>query len=204
MKKIVGIFIFAALMVSGVSALEAAAERAIAPAAAAREAAAGLAAVVELEGLPLAAAELEETIGGLPRCCSNLNYDSLEDKCQNNKGQRYKKGKNDCDIWVEKRCRDAGEDISDRWGPAADTEVKDHARILKDELQDSPAKGWNIVIIDDEHIALMRYNANGSADVYHQGKNKNADSTITEESRGYYYNSVNDFRWGNNRKYWKF
>ncbi|MCX7028083.1 MAG: hypothetical protein NT061_11540 [Spirochaetes bacterium] len=148
--------------------------------------------------------EMEEVTGGLPRCCRDLDYDPIEDKCLNNKGQAYVEGRNDCDIWVENVLKQACIDISPIWGAASRTTIKGHEAILIDKLVDVAPTGWSIEIIDDSHVALIKVNADGSADLYHQGENRNLDSTTTWESRGYHYSDANDHCWGNSRRYWDY
>ena len=133
--------------------------------------------LIDIEGVPLQLSELADTLGGLPRCCHDLDYDPIEDKCLNNKGQKYIDGVNDCDTWVEKVLSQAGIDISSRWGNAKITTVSGHVSILAEQLKGKMPDGWNIEIIDTNHVALTRVNKDGSADVYHQGKNRNEDDT---------------------------
>jgi hypothetical protein len=158
-----------------------------------------------LPGVPLELSEMEETVGGLPRCCHDLDYDPIEDKCLNNKGQEYVPGKNDCDTWIEKVLSQAGIDISPRWGNARATSVGRHVRILDGKLSDKAPLGWSIQIIDNEHVTLMRVNKDGSADVYHQGFNHSTPTSEPwEGSRGYHYDNARDGYWGDRREFWDF
>jgi hypothetical protein len=160
---------------------------------------------IELDGQPLALMEMEEATGGLPRCCRDLDYDPIEDKCLNNKGQEYEKGTNDCDIWIEKVLRQAGIEISSKWGPAFSTDVKGHVQILSGQLLKEAPQGWSIEIIDGSHVALIRVNANGSADLYHQGLNGRTSTTEKwEGSRGYHYENVSTACWGDSPRFWGF
>ncbi len=164
-----------------------------------------LTAVIDLDGLPLGTLEMNEIFGGLPRCCHDPEYDPIEDKCLNNKGQRYKEGVNDCDIWVETVLKQAGTDISNQWGSASSTSVAGHVKILSDQLLDQPPLGWSIEIIDDGHVALVRVKADGSADLYHQGLNRRTPTTEKwEGSRGYQYRNSRNACWGNRSRFWDF
>ena len=163
-----------------------------------------LTAVIDLDGLPLGTSEMNEIFGGLPRCCHDPEYDPIEDKCLNNKGQRYKEGVNDCDIWVETVLKQAGVDISSQWGPAKSTNVSGHRTRLLSKLKGQVSQGWSIQIIDSSHVALIRVNSDGSADLYHQGENRNPDTTTTWEARGYHFSSARNARWGDSREYWDF
>lgn len=161
--------------------------------------------VIDLEGLTLGTSEMDGILGGLPRCCHDSNYDPIEDKCLNNKGQKYVEGINDCDIWVETVLRQAGIDISAQWGSAKDTRIKGHQKLLSMKLQNSAPLGWSIQIIDEAHIALIRINKDGSADVYHQGYNEKTDVTEPwEGSRGYHYKNYKSAFWGKDRSFWAF
>ena len=167
----------------------------------------GLAAAeIELDGQPLLVSEMEEVTGGLPRCCDDLNYDPIEDKCLNNKGQAYEKGQNDCDIWVEKVLGLAGIDISGLWGPASSTDVAGHVRILSEQLLSQAPAGWSIEIIDGSHVALIKVNGDGSADLYHQGNNRETITTREwEGSRGYHYENASSAYWGDSApRFWGF
>lgn len=191
MKKLLLVGMIAAFVVGGVFALEGG-ER-------------GEDAEFLLAGMPLNELEMGAVAGGLPRCCHNADYDPIEDKCLNNKGQEYERGENDCDIWVENVLSEAGYDISNRWGNAKTTSVDGHMRILAGQLIDKAPKGWSIEFVDKDHVALIRVNDDGSADVYHQGKN--AETAVLKEwkgSRGYHYNQTKAHAWGNSRKYWDF
>ncbi|MHB9152886.1 MAG: hypothetical protein ACYC2S_09530, partial [Spirochaetales bacterium] len=162
---------------------------------------------IDLEGQSLQVLEMEEIIGGLPRCCHDPEYDAIEDKCLNNKGQRYKEGVNDCDIWVETVLKQAGVDVSSAWGSARTTTAKGHETILSSKLTDNPPLGWSIEIADSNHVSLVRVNVDGSVDVYHQGMNINCDMTVAWESRGKNFSNNNFLRRGNGnneRKYWDF
>lgn len=191
MKKLLLVGLAAALAVCGVSALEGG-ER-------------GEDAQFLLAGMPLNEAEMGAVEGGLPRCCHDAEYDPIEDKCLNNKGQVYERGENDCDIWVENVLSEAGYDIASRWGSAKTTSVDGHMKILADQLTDEAPKGWSIEFIDREHVTLVRVNDDGSAEVYHQGINaKTAELKEWKGSRGYHYVKSSMHKWGSNRKYWDF
>ena len=160
---------------------------------------------IDLDGLPLGASEMDEIFGGLPRGCHDPDYDPIEDKCLNNKGQRYKEGVNDCDIWVETVLKQAGTDISNRWGSASSTSVAGHVKILSGQLLDQPPLGWSIEIIDDGHVALVRVKADGTADLYHQGVNRRTPKTEKwEGSRGYQYRNTRNACWGAKSRFWDF
>jgi hypothetical protein len=160
---------------------------------------------IELDGQPLALAEMEEATGGLPRGCRDLDYDPIEDKCLNNKGQEYEKGTNDCDIWVEKVLGQAGIEISSKWGAAFSTDVKGHVQILSGQLLKEAPLGWSIEIIDEGHVALVRVNTDGSADLYHQGLNRRTSTTEKwEGSRGYHYENASSACWGDSSRFWGF
>ena len=161
-----------------------------------------IASSIELEGFLLDAFAMEEIEGGLPRACHDPNYDPIENACLNNKGQKYVSGENDCDIWAEKVLRESGKDITSIWGSAKTTTISGHRVKLAKQLKNDAPQGWSIQIIDSGHVALMRVNSDGSADLYHQGENRNLDSTVTWESRGYHYSNVRNARWGNERKFW--
>ena len=155
------------------------------------------AAAIELEGRPLAEVEMEEVTGGLPRCCDDLDYDPIEDKCLNNKGQPYEANGNDCDIWVENVLKQACIDISGIWGAASRTTVGGHEAILVDRLVSIAPAGWSIEIIDGSHVALIRVNTDGSADIFHQGHNRATDTMEAwDGSRGYHYESARSAYWG--------
>ena len=191
MKKLFLAGLIAALAICGVPALEGGAR--------------GGNAEFLLAGMPLSEAEMGAVEGGLPRCCHDVEYDPIEDKCLNNKGQKYERGVNDCDIWVEKILRDAGVDIASRWGRAKATSVKEHMKILAGKLIDKAPKGWSIEFVDNDHVALIRVNDDGSADVYHQGFNYKTPTTVAwEGSRGYHYSQVEAHTWGDRRMYWNF
>ena len=191
MKKLIAFLILAALAVYGITAQNSIAAFAH----------------IDLEGQSLQLSEMEEIIGGLPRCCHDPEYDAIEDKCLNNKGQPYREGTNDCDIWVENVLRQAGVDVSSAWGSARATTAKGHETILSSKLTDKAPLGWSIEIADSNHVSLVRVNADGSVDVYHQGMNINCDTTVTWESRGKNFSNNAFLRRGNGnneRKYWDF
>ncbi len=191
MKKLFLVGLVAALAICGVSALEGGERRGDSD--------------FLLAGMPLNEAEMDAAEGGLPRCCHDAEYDPIEDKCLNNKGQDYERGTNDCDIWVENVLSEAGYNIASRWGSAKTTSVDEHMRILAGQLLDEAPKGWSIEFVDRDHVALIRVNDDGSADVFHQGKN--AETAVSKEwrgSRGYYYVQARAHAWGNSRKYWDF
>lgn len=191
MKKLLLVGLMAVLAICGVSALEGG-ER-------------GADAEFLLAGMPLNDAEMDAAEGGLPRCCHDAQYDPIEDKCLNNKGQEYERGENDCDIWVENVLGEAGYDIASRWGSAKTTSVDGHMKILAGQLLDEAPAGWSIEFIDRDHVALIRVNDDGSAEVFHQGKN--AETAVSREwkgSRGYHYVQARSHAWGNSRKYWDF
>jgi hypothetical protein len=191
MKKLFLMGLAATLAVCGVSALEGG-ER-------------GVDAQFLLSGMPLNEAEMDSVEGGLPRCCHDAEYDPIEDKCLNNKGQKYLKGENDCDIWVENVLSEAGYDIANRWGSARTTSVDGHMRILAAQLMENAPKGWSIEFIDRDHVTLIRVNSDGSADVYHQGYNYKTPTTEAwDGSRGYHYVDTNLHTWGERRRYWDF
>ncbi len=159
----------------------------------------------QLDGESLSQADMEDILGGLPRCCHLSNYDNIEDKCLNNTGQLYEPSINDCDIWIENVLKKGGIDISRRWGSASNTSVKGHVEKLRGQLVDRAPIGWSIEIIDNIHVALIRVNSDGSADVFHQGYN--ASTPTSEEwngSRGRHYTNAASAQWGKSRKYWKF
>ncbi|MDX9826296.1 MAG: hypothetical protein RBT73_00990 [Spirochaetia bacterium] len=158
-----------------------------------------------LEGEYLTEAEMEDIVGGLPRCCHDPQYDAIEDKCLNNKGQKYEKAINDCDIWTENNLSQAGYNIASKWGPAKTTSVKGHMEKLKGELTDTAPIGWSIEFIDNSHVALVRVNEDGSADLFHQGNN--AGRTPEEDwegARGYHYSNAKSAYWGKTRSFWNF
>lgn len=191
MKKPFLVCLMAALAICGVSALEGGTR--------------GGDAQFLLAGMALSEEEMGAVEGGLPRCCHDANYDPIEDKCLNNKGQEYERGENDCDIWVENVLSEAGYDIASRWGSAKSTSVDGHMKILAGQLIDEAPAGWSIEFIDRDHVALIRVNDNGSADVFHQGKNMATE--VSEEwkgSRGYHYIKARAHSWGKSRKYWDF
>lgn len=157
-----------------------------------------------LEGQSLTEAEMEGIVGGLPRMCHHPRYDAIEDKCLNNKGQDYDAGTNDCDIWAESNLNQAGYDIASKWGPAKTTSVKGHMEKLKGELTDTAPLGWSIEFIDNSHVALVRVNDDGSADLFHQGFNKATKTTEEwQGSRGYHYENSEGANWGKRRSFWK-
>jgi hypothetical protein len=174
----------------------------------ATESVGGLLTAIDLEGKIMDAIEMEEILGGLPRACHDPNYDPIENACLNNKGQKYIDGVNDCDIWAEKVLGEAGISIVNRWGPAKTTKVKGHEIILANELSNVAPAGWSVEVIsygsESGHIALVRTNNNGSADVYHQGSYINSSGVETWESHGIHYPSAKSHRWGKNRSYWDF
>ncbi len=163
---------------------------------------------IELEGLLLDDTAMEAIEGGLPRACHHPEYDKLDNSCLNNKGQKYIDGVNDCDIWLEETVENAGYNIRNRWGPAKDTKVKGHEKILANELTDTPPKGWSIEFIsygpENGHVALVNLKDDGSADVYHQGSYINSSGVETWESHGIHYPNIKSHRWGESRKYWDF
>jgi len=157
----------------------------------------------QLDGESLSQADMEDILGGLPRCCHLSNYDNIEDKCLNNKGQSYLAGENDCDIWIENVLQQSGIDISDVWGSARNTSVKGHLKALKGKLRKNASLGWNIQIIDESHVALVRVNKDGSADLFHQGFNRGSpESAAWQGSRGYHYTNANSANWGDSRYFW--
>ncbi|MFZ3110663.1 MAG: hypothetical protein WA234_08280 [Rectinemataceae bacterium] len=166
-----------------------------------------IASAIELEGFLLDDTAMEEIEGGLPRACHDPNYDKYFNSCMNNKGQDYKDAKNDCDIWAEKVLKDAGNDISIQWDPATTTSVAGHMKKLGGKLLDEAPLGWSIEFIDNNHVALVRRNNDGSADLFHQGYNS---ATPTTEawvgSRGYHYKNATSARWGKKHspKFWDF
>jgi hypothetical protein len=158
-----------------------------------------------LEGESLTASEMEDIVGGLPRLCHNPCYDAIEDKCLNNKGQNYLGGVNDCDIWAESNLKLAGFEIDKKWGSARSKSVKQHMATLKDQLSDTAPLGWSIEFINYSHVALVRVNQDGSADLFHQGYNAATPySEAWEGSRGYHYQNSRSAYWGENPKFWKF
>lgn len=160
---------------------------------------------LELEGESLSQAEMEDILGGLPRCCHLSNYDNIEDKCLNNKGQVYEKSINDCDIWLENVLLQGGIDISAIWGAAKSTSVSRHSELLRGKLSTTAPLGWSIEIIDNSHVALVRINKDGSADLFHQGYNAGTNPTNGwEGSKGYHYSDSKKVNWGNSRRFWKF
>lgn len=191
MKKLFLVGLMIVLAICGVSALEGG-ER-------------GADAEFLLAGMPLGEAEMDAAEGGLPRCCHDAEYDPIEDKCLNNKGQEYERGGNDCDIWVENVLSEAGYDIASRWGSAKSTSVDGHMKILAGQLIDKAPAGWSIEFIDRDHVALIRVNGDGSADVFHQGYNYKTPTTKAwDGSRGYHYSEVKAHAWGERRAYWDF
>ena len=161
---------------------------------------------IVLEGFLLDDSDMEKIEGGLPRACRDLKYDSLENSCLNNKGQDYQDAKNDCDIWLEDRVKDSGKDISKRWDPAATTTVAGHMKKLEGQLLDEAPLGWSVEFIDGSHVALVRVNEDGSADIYHQGQNRETPTTKRwKGSRGYHYSEARSAYWGKqSTKFWKF
>ncbi len=158
---------------------------------------------LELEGENLSQADMEDILGGLPRCCHLRNYDNIEDKCLNNKGQSYLAGENDCDIWIENVLRQGGIEISGIWGNARNTSVKGHIKALKGRLRRTASTGWNIQIIDESHVTLVRVNEDGSADLFHQGFNRgSSESAAWQGSKGYHYSNANSANWGDSRYFW--
>jgi hypothetical protein len=111
---------------------------------------------------------------------------------------------NDCDIWVENVLKMACVDISGIWGKACDTTVRGHEAILLDRLVDVAPLGWSIEIIDGSHVALIRVNVDGSADLYHQGFNKATKTTEKwSGSRGYHYEDARSAYWGGTKpRFW--
>jgi hypothetical protein len=160
---------------------------------------------IELNGQPLALAEMEEATGGLPRCCRDLDYDPIEDKCLNNKGQPYKENENDCDIWIENNLKQSCIDIASKWGSASSTTVPEHLKNLFGQMVSEAPLGWSIEFIDGTHVALIRVNNDGSADIFHQGFNKaTSTAAMWEGSRGYHYENAHSAYWGNNPQFWGF
>ena len=189
MKTLFAILALTLLVVTGIGAQEAA----------------GTVVDIELDGRQLALAEMEEATGGLPRCCDDLNYDPIEDKCLNNIGQNYEGGSNDCDLWIENVLGQACINISAAWGPAFTTSVQGHIQVLSGQLSDYAPQGWSIEFIDGSHVALIRVNADGSADLYHQGLNAKTPTTISwEGSRGYHYSDARSACWGDEPRFWSF
>lgn len=156
----------------------------------------------QLDGESLSQADMEDILGGLPRCCHLSNYDNIEDKCLNNKGQSYLAGENDCDIWIENVLNQGGIDIASRWGSAKNTSIRDHRQRIVKQLRKTQPKGWSIMIIDASHAALTKLNDDGSIDIYHQGQNLNSDGSTTWESRGHHYNNKNEMGWKGSIEYW--
>jgi len=162
---------------------------------------------IVLEGFLLDDATMEEIEGGLPRACHDPKYDPYFNSCMNKKGQKYNDGVNDCDIWAQETLKDGGMDISGRWRDAHSTSVAEHMKILSGELTDEMPLGWSIEFIDNNHVALVRRNDDGSADLFHQGYNSKTPTTEAwEGSRGYHYKDAKSARWGkkNSPKFWDF
>ena len=166
----------------------------------------GILTAIDLEGKIMDAIEMEEILGGLPRACHDPNYDPIENACLNNKGQVYQPGENDCDIWVETVLKQAGIDISNSWGNASSNGVSGHVKKLLGQLSNQAPQGWSVEIIDGSHVALVRVNNDGSADLYHQGYNRASSTTEEwEGSRGYNYNNASSVRWGKrSSQFWDF
>jgi hypothetical protein len=75
---------------------------------------------------------------------------------------------------------------------------------LKGELTATAPLGWSIEFIDNTHVALVRVNEDGSADLYHQGFNKaTPTSKAWQGSRGYHYPNSEGVNWGTIRSFWK-
>jgi len=166
-----------------------------------------IASTIELEGFLLDGSAMEEIEGGLPRACHDADYDKYFNSCMNSKGQKYVEGENDCDIWAQEGLRNAGKDISGLWGDASSTTVEQHMKILSGKLSDEMPLGWSIEFIDNNHVALVRRNNDGSADLFHQGFNsKTPTSDEWEGSRGYHYKNAKSARWGRKHspKFWDF
>jgi hypothetical protein len=128
----------------------------------------------------------------------NSKYRAAADE---NLGQPYESGKNDCDIWVEKRTQNAGKDVSSAWGSAVDNSVADHLKTIGADAIDKPKKGPNVFFQGEDHTGLLLVNSNGSADVYHQGWNPASRKWDSETK---HYSSVSAFEgaWSGTKKYW--
>ena len=157
-----------------------------------------------LEGQSLSEAEMEDIVGGLPRCCHHPRYDAIEDGCLNNKGQKYDEGYNDCDIWIENVLMEKGINIASKWGSAKSTSVRNHRERVKNQLSTTQPEGWSIMIIDESHVAITRLNPNGSIDIFHQGRNRGSDNKEVWEARGYSYSNRNQMKWDGKIEYWAF
>ena len=161
---------------------------------------------IDLAGQSMDVTEMDEILGGLPRACHDPKYDPIENACLNNKGQVYVDGVNDCDIWVETVLKQAGVDISSSWGKASSTSVSGHAKKLSGKLSNKAPEGWSVEFIDGSHVALVRVNEDGSADLFHQGTNRETRTTQKwKGSRGYNYKKASSAYWGDeSRKFWDF
>ncbi|MDR2449834.1 MAG: hypothetical protein LBD52_07745 [Prevotellaceae bacterium] len=127
--------------------------------------------------------------------------EGLEVVIDNNLGQDYVTGVNDCDIWVETVLNEAGIGMPDSWSSAASTTVATHMQEMQDSLQDAPNQGTNIVFQGSTHVLIIGLNEDGTVDVAHQGWNSSSDSNGNNwYSKKSQYNSLAAFEaaWGSN------
>jgi RHS repeat-associated protein len=97
--------------------------------------------------------------------------EALGDAVDNHKDEKYESGKNDCDIWVEKVAKEGSITLPSTWSPAATTTVSQHAEDMKNELQNKPNLGANIIIHNNNHAMLGYLNNDGKFDIAHISSN---------------------------------
>jgi RHS repeat-associated protein len=114
---------------------------------------------------------------------------------ESNNKQEYIKGENDCDIWVEKVTKDAGVSLPSSWSPAEKTTVATHVEEMKDELQDKPSPGLNLVFHNNNHAMLVYLNDDGTVDLAHNTSNPETKNLVytNGNSENYTYDNFAKF-----------
>ncbi len=123
----------------------------------------------------------------------------------NNLGQAYVPGKNDCDAWVENVVKeaDSSSNLSSTWGTSGQNTAEDHKTKLKDKglLNPKLKLGTNVAIQSGikgaVHAMLVSLNPDGTVDVAQNTKNPEDKSKRDKMPGGYSetfsYKSEKDF-----------
>jgi len=112
----------------------------------------------------------ESTLYGMPQNVkTTLAIATVKRSADNNLGQVYEVGINDCDIWTESVLSEVGDNVTNSWLSAKDNNVKTHMSELSSKLSDEPVSGVNLVFQNEDHVGIAIVNIDNSFTLYHQG-----------------------------------
>jgi hypothetical protein len=128
--------------------------------------------------------------------------ESLKKAVDSHANEVYKKGENDCDIWVEKVLNEAGKILPNNWSPAADTKAPLQIENLKNEIKNHLSLGANIAFHNNNHAMVVYINTDNTVNVAHITSNPNTLTNPDGNAEELKYTNIASFEkdWGGKEK----